>query len=92
MAPHDRLFAELSATKNDPAGLPSRSAVQQAKVGFPPQLSRSRLLPRSAEVGHFDQFAPMIPSVGYLFGLRTFALTTDNGQDAPIADLSVGRD
>lgn len=39
-------------------------------------------------MGHFDQFPPTNPSVGYQFGQETFAWATRNGQDAPIAVIS----
>jgi len=35
-------------------------------------------------VGHFDQFGPINPTVGYLFGEETFAGATRNGKDAPM--------
>jgi len=38
-----------------------------------------------ADLGHFDRFAPTALSVGYLFGYKTFAGATRNGQDAPKA-------
>jgi hypothetical protein len=34
-------------------------------------------------MGHFDQFAAISPSVGYLFGQETVAAATPDGRSAP---------
>jgi hypothetical protein len=43
--------------------------------------------PNTIRSGHEDQFLPRRPNARYRFRLRTFAGTSANGRDAPIADI-----
>ena len=72
---------ELSPTR---APLPARKLIRESNEGVDATsadpAAGSRLW---QQWGHFNQFPPTSPSVGYRFGERTFEGATCNGQDAP---------